>query len=235
MTFALDFVFLVDASRGMQPCIDFLARNIEEAMWQSLIKSDRTQLNWRGKVVGFRDLARDGEDWFEDNVFVRDCDRLRSQLEELASHGGGDDANSLLDAIQRVAEMDATPSGSTPDDPEKWRFKRDAGRVVVILTASGFHETMRLPAHGGSGLKVVAEQCGRSRLLLYILAPAMPCYDDLSAIRRAEYVRVCNEGEDAVEALNRLVMEDGPKGPLFNYLLPALSGEPWDPDLEVLL
>src|SRR3954463_13116676 len=113
-----DIVFVVDISGSMSPCIDALRRNIE-AFIDSLNKGDANNAapvkDWRGKVVGYRDLEHaetDGLPWLVDNPFVRDAVALKAQLAGLRAAGGGDEPESLLDALYTVASMPASPKGA---------------------------------------------------------------------------------------------------------------------------
>ena len=74
-----DIVFLVDVSGSMATCIDALRKNIEVFI-DSLNRGDANNAapvrDWRGKVVGYRDIEHaeaDGLPWVVDNPFVRDA------------------------------------------------------------------------------------------------------------------------------------------------------------------
>ena len=108
-----DIVFLVDVSGSMSPCIDALRRNIE-AFIDSLSQGDANAAapvrDWRGKVVGYRDIEAaqaEGLPWIVDNSFVRDAGALKVQLGTLQANGGGDEPESLLDALYTIATMEA--------------------------------------------------------------------------------------------------------------------------------
>ena len=151
-----DIVFVVDISGSMAPCIDALRKNIEafiDSLSQGGPNNAAPVRDWRGKVVGFRDIeAAQGEGlpWIVDNSFVTDANALKAQLAALEAAGGGDEPESLLDALYKVASMEATPKGAQSADPGKWRYRSDAARVVVVFTDASFKETMSVPeAKGG--------------------------------------------------------------------------------------
>ena len=84
-----DIVFLIDVSGSMKPCIDALRTNIE-AFIDSLSKGEGNSAppvsDWRGKVVGYRDVEAaqsEGLPWIVDHPFVRDATALKAQLSEL--------------------------------------------------------------------------------------------------------------------------------------------------------
>src|SRR5687767_5982171 len=124
-----DIVFMVDISGSMAPCIDALRSNIE-AFIDSLSKGEANNAppirDWRGKVVGYRDIEAaqsEGLPWIVDAPFVRDAGELKTQLSQLRAEGGGDEPESLLDALFKTASMEATPKGSQSEDPNKWRYR----------------------------------------------------------------------------------------------------------------
>ncbi len=84
-----DVVFLIDVSGSMAPIIDALRKNIE-AFVDSLNSGDANNAapirDWRGKVVGYRDIesaGSEGLEWLEDQPFVRDVVALKAQLAAL--------------------------------------------------------------------------------------------------------------------------------------------------------
>ena len=156
-----DIVFLIDVSGSMKPCIDALRTNIE-AFIDSLSKGEGNSAppvsDWRGKVVGYRDVEAaqsEGLPWIVDHPFVRDATALKAQLSELGAEGGGDEPESLLDALFKTASMEASPKGSQSEDPGKWRYRSDAARVVVIFTDAPFKETMSIQEAKGGTLRML--------------------------------------------------------------------------------
>lgn len=183
-----DIVFLLDVTGSMQPCIDALKLNISRFI-DTLTTEDANNANpvrdWRAKVVGYRDFTVDAEP-FVDSVFVRDPGALKRQLDALKADGGGDEAESLLDALFKIATLPASgPQESA--DPEKWRHKHEAARVVVVFTDASYKPAMNIPEASGGTWQDVANQCTQNRILLSLFAPDMECYNDLASIQRSEY------------------------------------------------
>src|SRR5688572_5523132 len=205
-----DIVFLIDVSGSMAPVIDALRTNIETFI-DSLSSRDANQgspvRDWRGKVVGYRDIGSDGGRWLEDNPFVRDAAALKAQLAQLRAEGGGDEPESLLDALYTIATMEATPKGAQDEDPGKWRYRSDAARVVVIFTDASFKETMTIPQAKGGGLQDVANVVMANRIILSIFAPNFEGYDRLSQIDKSEWEAVEYEGLNAQEALQKFTAD----------------------------
>ncbi len=208
-----DIVFMIDVSGSMKPCIDALRTNIE-AFIDSLSKGEGNNAapvkDWRGKVVGYRDIEAaqsEGIPWIVDNPFVRDAAALKSQLAELRAEGGGDEPESLLDALFKTASMEASPKGSQSEDPEKWRYRSDAARVVVVFTDAPFKETMSLQEAKGGSLQDVANIVMANRIILSLFAPNFEGYDRLSQIDKSEWEVVEYEGLSPQEALKKFTSD----------------------------
>ncbi len=204
-----DIVFLVDVSGSMAPCIDALRRNIEVFV-DSLSKGDANNAapvkDWRGKVVGYRDIEHadaEGLPWIEDHPFVRDAVALKAQLGTLQAQGGGDEPESLLDALYTVATMPAAPKGAQSEEPAMWRYRSEAARVVVVFTDASFKETLQIPAAKGGSLQDVANVVMGNRIILSLFAPNFEGYDRLSQIDKSEWEVVEYEGLSAQEALQK--------------------------------
>lgn len=208
-----DLVFVVDVSGSMAPCIDALRKNIETFI-ESLSKGDGNNVapvrDWRGKVVGYRDFdsaEAEGLPWIEDNAFVRDVSALKSQLAALKAAGGGDEPESLLDTLYKVATMTAVPKGSQSEDPKQWRYRSDAARVVIVFTDASFKETMSIPEAKGGSLQDVANVVMANRIILSLFAPNFEGYDRLSQIDKSEWEVVEFEGLSPQEALQKFTAD----------------------------
>ena len=208
-----DLVFLIDISGSMSTCIDALRKNIEVFI-DSLSRGDANNAapvrDWRGKVVGYRDIeAAQGENlpWIVDNVFVRDASSLKAQLADLQANGGGDEPESLLDALYQVASMEATPKGAQGEDPGKWRYRSDAARVVIVFTDASFKETLNIPEAKGGSLQDVANVIMANRIILSVFAPNFEGYDRLSQIDKSEWEVVEFEGLSPQEALQKFTSD----------------------------
>ncbi|MES2524565.1 MAG: vWA domain-containing protein [Gemmatimonadota bacterium] len=200
-----DIVFLIDISGSMAPVIDALRRNIEVFI-DSLSGADANNASpvkdWRGKVVGYRDAEHD-PDWFHDNPFVRDAVALKAQLADLRAEGGGDEPESLLDALYKIATMETSPKGAQSVEPTRWRYRSEAARVVVVFTDASVRETMAIPEAKGGSLQDVANVVMANRIILSLFAPNFEVYDRLSQIDKSEWEVVEYEGLSAQEALQK--------------------------------
>jgi hypothetical protein len=208
-----DIVFMIDVSGSMEPCIDALRMNIE-AFAESLSRGDANNAapvkDWRAKVVGYRDLDSAGSEgipWIVDNPFVRDVAALKAQLASLRAMGGADEPESLLDALYKVATMEAVPKGSQTVDPNKWRYRSDAARVVIVFTDASFKETMGIPEAKGGSLQDVANVVMANRIILSLFAPNFEGYDRLSQIDKSEWEVVEYEGLSPQAALQKFTSD----------------------------
>ncbi|WP_324808413.1 hypothetical protein SH584_02890 [Sphingomonas sp. LY29] len=208
-----DIVFVVDISGSMAPCIDALRQNIETFVG-TLASGDANNAapvkDWRAKVVGYRDIEAaesDGLPWIVDNQFVRDPAELKGQLAALQASGGGDEPESLLDTLYKVATMEATAKGAQTVEGAKWRYRSDAARVVVVFTDASFKETMSIPEASGGSLQDVANVVMANRVILSIFAPNFEGYDRLSQIDKSEWEVVEYEGLNAQEALQKFTSD----------------------------
>lgn len=208
-----DLVFVIDVTGSMAPCIDALRKNIETFI-DSLSRGDGNSAapvrDWRGKIVGYRDIeseAKDGVPWFVDNPFVRDVAALKAQLASLKAEGGGDEPESLLDALFKVASMPAIPKGSQAEDPTKWRYRSDAARVVIVFSDASFKETMSLPEAKGGSLQDVANVVMANRIILSLFAPNFEGYDRLSQIDKSEWEVVEFDGLTPQQALEKFTSD----------------------------
>jgi hypothetical protein len=182
----VDIVFLIDVTGSMQVCIDALRVNIQtfiDTLTAVGPNGETPVRNWRGKVVGFRDYLVDAMP-LVDNSFVEDAAKLKAQLAALVADGGGDEPESLLDALYVLATTPATSKGAPPD-PGKWRHRSDAARVVVAFTDATFHEPMSQPR--GGTLDDLFHACQQNRIILSLFAPEMDCHMRLSELDKCDY------------------------------------------------
>ena len=194
-----DIVFLVDATGSMSSCIDGLKANLDN-FFTTLANADANSgfaiADWRARIVGFRDIEADGSQWLEANTFVRDVDQLRSQLNNLVANGGGDDPESLLDALFFLSQIGETDHDS--EDPNKWRRPSDAQRTIAVFTDAQFKEVMSISGAEGGTVNDVINQINSNKLKLFIFAPDDPGYDVLSSASFVEYTPIGGEGLDEV-------------------------------------
>ena len=188
-----DIVFLVDATGSMQPAIDDLKENINLFFKTLSTGDDNGNMlvkDWRARVIGYRDVKEDGSSWYINNPFVRDPKEIEHQLATIKANGGGDEPESLLDALYKIAKFGSTPKMAQEEDPEKWRYRSEAARIVIVFSDASFHSATSLTEAPGLDWKEIANLIMQEKIRLSIYAPQMSCYDDLSQIDKCEYMPI---------------------------------------------
>ena len=213
----VDFVFLIDGTGSMQPCIDALKENLGGFL-DELTGAQSPVKDWRGRVVAYRDHKVDGNGWLEALPFVQnDVGALKAQVNGLEAAGGGDEAESLLDALHWLCQIGQTAEGSQGPDPGKWRYPSDAARVVVVFTDATYHDPMTYPEGATGTWEDVKNAIVTNKVILFLYAPDHVCYDSLSSINDADYVPI--PGPDFVAGLANYTSDKTN----FNKVLVALA------------
>lgn len=206
----VDLVFLVDVTGSMSPCIDGLKESIDRFFAYLTDEAGNTCAikDWRAKVVGYRDVAFDKENWLVDNPFVRTTEEVHGQLTQLTAKGGGDEPESLLDALLTLADM-GEAGLQDGDDPNKWRARSQATRAVVVFSDATYHPEAALEKYAGCTYLDVARKIMEQRIILELITPVNPadakvpqeafakCYEDLAMADKAEYCPLYTEQGEA--------------------------------------
>ena len=179
----VDMVFVIDATGSMTPCIDALKGNLE-AFIDGLHGGNLPIKSWRGRVVGYRDYEADANP-LEDHPFVGDVEALKAQLRTLKAEGGGDEPESLLDALYKVATTEQGAKGAT-EDPDKWRYRSEATRVVIVFTDASYKPSMAIAEARGGTLDDLANALTNGRIFLNLFVPNLPCYVTMSSLDKCE-------------------------------------------------
>jgi hypothetical protein len=229
---SVDLVFLVDATGSMQTSIDDLRNYIVMLMGlldelrPVVIGSQAFVIDWRARVCGYRDVPEDGEEWFVDNPFVSDSAALESQLDKLEAKGGGDEPESLLDGLWKVATCGATEKGDPPD-PLKWRHRYRAVRFVMVFTDATYHEEMSIGEARGGTWEDAAKVIEQELVVVSLFAPDFPCYDTLAQIDRCEWEPIPfdpDAKDGAVKALREFTSDKANLRESFSVLQSVLFG-----------
>ncbi len=222
-----DIIFLLDATGSMQPAIDAVKLDIERfvaALEAPHVDKEFAVYDWRAAVFAFRDYKYDTENavpWFVSNPFTRDVSEVKRQLDSIEATGGGDEPESLLDALMKISQM---PSAEAIDrqayeDPVAWRDRRSAARFVIVISDARFHKDVS--STPGVTMDDIANVLMSLRLHLFMIAPAFEDfdgYDDLSMIDKSEYFSIPLEGRTPVNALREFVQDQHSFGRLFDRM-----------------
>ena len=180
----VDMIFLVDSTGSMESFIDALKTGISTFI-NTLTTSDpqnpRPIRDWRGKVVGYRDVRADGADWLVNPPFVTDTASLQAQLGALDAKGGGDQPESLLDALWVLAGSGQGDAGQP--EPFRWRHSSEAARVIIAFADTAPHATLHLPEAAGGGVDDVKMQLVNNRIRTILYAPDGDVFAELGGAR----------------------------------------------------
>lgn len=186
-----DIVFLLDISGSMQPCLDGLVDNIANFVTTLRDGADANTpafiSDWRIKVCGYRDVEEDGEYWWEESPFIaNDVAQVTEHLKSLQAKGGGDEPESLLDGIFKVATLPVSEKGAQPEG-DKWRHRSEAARIVIIFTDATYKPTMSIPEAAGGTLDDIVNKVTEMKLKLCCFVPeGQECYYSLGEIDKTE-------------------------------------------------
>jgi hypothetical protein len=209
----VDIVVLMDVTGSMQKCIDALKQCVSgfiAAMTVADANNSAPIRDWRLKVVGYRDHARDGADWLVDNPFVRDIAAVQAQLggANMQASGGGDQPESLLDALYAVASMGEV-GVQDGEAPGLWRARGTAARAVIFFTDATYHRQMTIPEAAGGTCQDVLTRLTSAKIILCGFHPEWEGYDELGNIDKAHLLAVATAAEyPAIAGLGK----DGPEG-----------------------
>ena len=200
-----DVVFCLDASDSMQPCIDSVKTHISSFL--EGLKSDR-QRSWDVRFDFLAHYAGLGEGG---NV-----GHGHFSLYHDGEQGEGDDAISALypagqgrrgrffttdlDEFKRGLDKVKVQSDEGPlialdsslDFP--WRKAAECHRVVIFMTDEPF-ETSVAPEVERPFLEEIQQKTQDLRVLLFIVAPESPLYEELAEVDKSEYEAV--DGQSA--------------------------------------
>ena len=186
----VDIVVLLDVSGSMQECIDAVKGSISTFINGLAAKDANNEApikDWRMKICGYRDHQSDGDNWFVDNPFVRDVAAVQAQLSapNMQARGGGDEPESLLDALFKLAKMEQA-GVQDAEDGNKWRARGTAARAVVFFTDATYKTLMTIPEAAGGGVADVINAINTGGFIMCGFAPEWRGYEELSTINRFE-------------------------------------------------
>lgn len=187
----VDIVVLLDVTGSMQECIDAVKHSISTFITGLSAKdanNDSPVKDWRIKVCGYRDQLVDPNNWFVDNPFVRDTAAVQAQLSapNMQASGGGDEPESLLDALFKLAKMEQAGVQDS-EDPNKWRARGTAARAIIFFTDATFKTPMTAPEAAGGGVPDVITAILANRIILCGFCPEWQGYLELASADRAEF------------------------------------------------
>lgn len=117
---AADFVFCLDCSSSMLNVLNSIKDNIIRFM-ESIDTMEFSRIDWRARVMGYRNFDVDEEYLMNDNPFVSSVEELRKQLDGMEAKGYVENEPcSTLDAIWYAAKK------------SEWRNK--CLKIILVFT-----------------------------------------------------------------------------------------------------
>jgi hypothetical protein len=172
----IDIVFLIDVTGDMEPVLSAV-----KAMLNGIIDGLQSEMvfwDWRARVVGFRDINGDGDDWLVMHPFVhRNPDAISQQIDSLTAFGGWDTRESLLDALLELSQW-RTTSKDEPINESDWRHQYVANKIILVVTNADYHPSSKC---GGNVDDLLAKLTLNNLQLMYVV-PDSSCYDHFEPI-----------------------------------------------------
>jgi hypothetical protein len=200
-----------DESRNISPVEDWRARVVGYRDFEECNKSEKNAKLYR---------KFGGGGWLISNPFTRDENELHSQLDKLKSFGGGKaPQESLLDALMLVLKSGFLPAGQQDageaDGGRAWRTN-GVGRIVIVFTDAGYHPTMSYCAEKtlfeegalypldlrGAGLDELQHAIESGFFKVYVFAPNISDYDELSDLSNVLIMQSDDEDEGLVKMMS---------------------------------
>lgn len=183
-----DIVFCFDVTGSMTEIINSVKENVEKLVEGFATYDENVSLDWRARVMGYRDFVEDTEFLINDRPFVTTVDELREQINgmEAKEYTGGDEPESTLDAIWYAARK------------SDWRD--NCHKIVVVFTDDApkpVDEKTLADISGSDGdIEVLAQELNVQHIKLFLWGKKDPVYDALTRIPRADIVQFDNPTED---------------------------------------
>jgi len=174
-----DIVFCIDCTASMTPCFDGVKANVDA--FAGAIKDFVKQgppINWRARVVGYRDFNADSDYLIDRFDFVSTPEELRSQLSAIEASGGGDEPESTLDTILYAAKK------------SNWRDA--AHKMVVVFTDAPpiehLHSRTTTELKVEDSIDLILQELRKLHIKLFLFGPPHPIYEEIGKVSRLTFV-----------------------------------------------
>lgn len=189
-----DLVILIDVTASMKPCMEALKKNISsliETLENLKNHNDEKQFpNWRVMIAGYRNAVANPSNWFVQFPFTNDVNQLHANLDhpDMECKGGGDESESLLDALYKLtADMPHTGNEDEPDGL-KWRSNLrpvSCRRAISFYTDASFKPVTVIPP--GKTASDIADAIDNQKIILVGFCPGARCYENLCVTDYSEF------------------------------------------------
>lgn len=176
-----DIVFCIDSTGSMKNTIDGVKDAVNKLV-EGLRSDQQKNIQWRARVIGFRDFLVDAEPLIE-HPFTEDINEFRSQVASLVADGGGDEEESVLDAIFIALKKSS------------WRDR--SNKAVIVLTDAGTHPELyekNVEPGQARDLEEVKNAIYASRAMVFLVAPKHTVYESLITVERFIYKETKEQG-----------------------------------------
>ncbi len=188
---SFDIVFCFDCSGSMAGCIDNLRLRAE-----TLINNFNTNVDWRVKVMGFRDANIDSEYIINNMPFVTNVEDVKKQLSSIETTGGNNDnPRSALDVMWYATKE------------TEWRPR--CHKVLIMFTDSTSHPVHQYTIDkfsilGDQEYLMQEMECDHIKFSLF----CKPCeiFEDIQGLS-SSYIRFFDNAQDGLNKLNNEDLE----------------------------
>jgi hypothetical protein len=175
-----DIVFCVDATGSMGPCISSVLNNIDTFVRSLETSMPNNPVDWRARVMAYRDLNVDGNGLENGNDFVNTSAALKAQLDGISAEGGGDEPESTLDVLWYAIKT------------SKWRATGAVHKVIVVFTDAtpipNLSPRTISELRVMDGLDALKQKIDEERIKLFMFCQRHPVYEEISKWSRVEVV-----------------------------------------------
>jgi len=203
-----DIVFIIDVTGSMGPALEGLKENLNKFVdeLEGTVTKDQQKVDWRARVIGFRDVVADGANWWVESEFVSDADALKNQINALKPSGGGDAPENALDALLLAAKK------------TDWGEKRH--HFILFFTDAPTKEKIdpsNLEPGEPDNVEYVRQILYNKRIKLFMVCPEdnKGIYKELERTPKTKSIYVGKEGEERIY--------EGLKNQNWNELLESIA------------
>ena len=192
-----DIVFCIDATGSMEPCINQVKQNVENFAKAIESNSPNTKVDWRARILVYRDFMSDSIYLKNDLPFVTNAGELRTQLDQISAGGGEDEPESTLDAI-----LYATLNS-------EWRI--NSHKIIVVFTDAtskpNLDEKTIKDLDIPDDFEVFAQVLQENHIKLFLYGQQCAIYNDLSKLSRTTIVQFSNAVEELKSADFKTILD----------------------------